>query len=128
MATSARTAALEIGGAAVPKDHKRKVTTIPVNLVGELYEARIPKTAVAIKFARVARETEGLGGSAQGLAMLDAINEYLVKVFGEEIADKIHERMDDEDDALDIHHLSELINALSEYAASGNPTMSERDS
>ena len=118
MATSAR-AALTVGAEAGKK--KRKAEVVTVNMVGEEYPARVPKTATALRFARLAKKASESKEEA-GFALMDAIDQYIVDVFGEENAERIRERLEDDEDSLDFTHITELMNALMERAAAQDPT------
>jgi hypothetical protein len=91
------------------------VQVFSVDLVGQRYQVRPPKTAVAMKFAQEAQESED-----DVVKMATALRRWVRLAFGKD-ADNIEARMDDPDDLLDLAHVLELMKALME-AVTENPT------
>jgi hypothetical protein len=83
---------------------------ITVNLVGKPYVARPPKTLLAIKLGK------GMEGSSDPDVILERLGEYLKMTFGEKEAGKIRKRLEDEDDALDIGHIMQLMEKITELS------------
>lgn len=101
-----------------PADHLiasdgRKNTS--VELVGVRYDnVRIPKAYANLQIAALA-SSEDMG------EMLGAITKWIKQAFGKEGADEILERLESEDDDLDLEHIMKLVEAMAE-AATPNPT------
>lgn len=89
---------------------------IPVRLHGVDYTIRPPKAALALKLAVRAKQA----GDAPEL-MVAAVDEWIDRAFGSQVAGAIRARLDNEDDALDLPDLMTLMNRVIELTA-GNPT------
>lgn len=90
-----------------------------VTLVGKVYNVYVPKTAVALKFAGKMEEFEkDPAKAANDLDML-----YRA-IFTPADYTKIQKRLEDPKDNLDLEELVELMGALLEEAAEGDPTTS----
>lgn len=88
---------------------------ITVNLIGKSYIAHPPKTTLAMKLA------EGMDGSQDAEFILGRVEKYLIMTFGSKEGAKIRKRLDDPEDLLDIPHIMQLMEKLTEVAT-GNPT------
>lgn len=88
-----------------------------IELVGEKYTIKPPKVALSLKLGVTAKQMEQSGDVA---AMNEALHEWVKKAFGDK-AQSVWDRMDDEDDDLDIPHIMKLMQAVSEHVT-GNPT------
>lgn len=95
--------------------------SIPVRLVGVMYEVTPPKAGMALRIASKAKGIDTSNPDDFDAAM-ELIDEWMVKAFGKKNAKAIRERMEDDDDALDFPHLTTLMEKLITMAASGNPT------
>lgn len=93
---------LTIGAEAKPLPQ----TKIDLLLVGKKYKINRIKPAVALRMARLAK------GGATELEMVEALDELIVKVFGEKDAKEVQNRLEDPKDALDYDHISELLRAM----------------
>jgi len=83
---------------------------ITVNLVGKPYVAHPPKTMLAIKLA------SGMDGSSDPEYILGRLREYLALTFGPKEAGKIVKRLEDPDDELDVKHIMQLMEAITELS------------
>lgn len=93
----------------------KPVEPIHVNLVGKGYEITPPKAALAMRMA-----TEAKLFADDPSKMIEVLNAWIRRAFGDK-AEKIQRRLDDEDDALDIFHIMELMEAVTE-AQTTDPT------
>lgn len=91
-------------------------TDIPVNLVGVEYLVNPPKATVAIALAQRIEESRENPG-----ALLDELHGWVRAAFGKKQAKAIIERLGDPDDRLDIPHIVQLMQKITE-AATGDPT------
>lgn len=91
---------------------------IPVNLVGVKYAARPPKSMIAL---RLAQDAQKAGNDPE--ASIKALTKWLGMTFGKKDTSSILARLEDPDDDLDINHIAELMEKVTE-AVSGNPTTS----
>lgn len=89
---------------------------VAVKLVGVEYEATPPKGIVALKFARSAKES-----SKDPEKLIEALTEWLHMAFSEEDAEAIEARLYESHDDLDIVHIVQLIQKMTEMVT-GNPT------
>lgn len=133
---------IEIGGS------DRKPVT--VNLVGVEYSVNPPKSALALSFANTYAEIQktltttklpaakvsrakpktaqdGLDTEqlAKNMKMVDMLYSFIDAVFGKQ-SKAVRARLNDNDDQLDIEHISELMTALFELTGGGEenrPTM-----
>jgi hypothetical protein len=83
---------------------------ITVNLVGKTYLAHPPKTTLTIKLS------QGMEDSKDPEFMLSRLHEYLTLTFGAKEAGKIMKRLDDADDPLDVRHIMELMEKITEVS------------
>lgn len=90
--------------------------TLSVTLVGVDYLITPPKAGFALRMASKARSTD----DDAALGVMDDLFEWVRKAFRDQ-ADAVLGRLDDEEDELDINHLTELMSKVIE-ASSGNPT------
>lgn len=95
----------------------RKKEPVEVSLVGKDYEITPPKTALAMKIAVQAKVFEDDPSKVK-----EAIDGWVQKAFGKKVAKDIEKRLDDENDLLDFEDIMELMEALMEAGADGNPT------
>lgn len=91
---------------------------IPVKLIGVEYAARPPKSMVALRLAQQAQKA-----SDDPEASIKALTQWLTMTFGKKDTAAILQRLEDPDDDLDIPHIAELMEKVTE-AVSGNPTTS----
>lgn len=89
---------------------------ITVDLVGVEYELRPPKASLGVAIALRARAAEG-----EPEEQLAVFNRWLAAAFGKKSAAAIEKRLADPDDLLDLPHISQLMEKVTEVA-SGNPT------
>lgn len=82
---------------------------LDVVLVGKKYKINRIKTAMALKAARLIKEDRS------EMEVLAAYDEIVTALFGEKVAAQITTRLEDTKDALDFHHLTELIRAVMAY-------------
>lgn len=99
---------------------------LPIELVGKSYEINTPKTSAAIRLARAARDIEGKGkkdaDAGNSLGLLDALEDYVMQVFGKKVGKQVLARLDDPDDLLDIKHIVALMTALANHGSDNPPT------
>lgn len=88
---------------------------IKVHLVGEDYTIVPPKSSTMLKMAL------GAGDQADPKAQWALLENWVLKAFGEDEGNLVLDRLEDEDDDLDVDHLEELIEAVMERATR-NPT------
>lgn len=92
--------------------------TIDINLVGVAYTITPPKAGLAIQIARLS--VDNADGTST-VKVLDLLDKWIDRAFGDQ-ADAVRARMyEDEDDQLDLPHLIELVKAVMEQQT-GNPT------
>lgn len=89
---------------------------IAVELVGVKYEVTPPKMALSLAFAKVAQNAQ-----KDPLAMLQLLEDWIKVAFGSKGA-SVLKRLDNPKDDLDIAHITDLIEKISE-AQTENPTM-----
>lgn len=107
----------------IGNDNAQTPEAVKVRLVGVEYEIRPPKMWAAM------RTTQKLQGLAAGEDMspeaigdaVEAMESWLRGSTTAQDADAILARLDDRDDALDLTHLAELIEKVTE-ATTGDPT------
>jgi hypothetical protein len=92
---------------------------VPVKLGGVQYDILPPKWALSMKMAVQARTT----GKDDPTVMFDTVWEWVDKAFGVAGGKAIRKRIDDEKDPLDLPHLMELMEKVTEGEAE-NPTSS----
>lgn len=91
---------------------KRK--TYRVNLVGELYSVAVPKTGALMKLNLKNISTDGTEDIEKVMNVLSTI---IKTIFVEkQEAARVLERLEDENDDLDVENIYELINKLQEIA------------
>jgi hypothetical protein len=88
---------------------------ITVNLVGKPYVAHPPKTMLAIKLGK------GMEGSSDPDVVFARLQEDLGLTFGPKEAAKIAKRLEDPDDLLDVGHIMQLMEKITELST-GTPT------
>jgi hypothetical protein len=88
---------------------------ITVNLIGHSYLAHPPKTLLAMKLA------QGMDGSSDPEFILARLRKYLDLAFGKKEAGKIMDRLEDSDDELDVKHIMQLMEKITEVST-GTPT------
>ena len=92
-------------------------TKISLDLVGHKYVVTPPKSAVAMQMARTIQED---GGTGADIAWRELMG-WVSQAFNNRDAAAIEKRLRDPKDDLDIEHIMQLVQAVTE-AASGNPT------
>lgn len=91
---------------------KRK--TYRVNLVGELYSVAVPKTGALMKLNLQNISTNGTEDIEK---VMNVLSTLIKNIFVEkQEADRVLERLEDENDDLDVENIYELINKLQEIA------------
>lgn len=85
---------------------------ITVKLVGVEYVIRLPKSGFAMGMAQRAR----FGGDDAALNTLNDLNEWIRRAFRER-GDEVLARMEDDDDELDINHITQLMQKSVEIAS-----------
>jgi hypothetical protein len=89
--------------------------TIPVELVGKMYDLIPPKAAYSLRIAQRAQNAE------QNVdTLLTILTSWMEAAFGAKVAPKIMARLDDPDDLLDYSHLLQLLQKVVELGV--NPT------
>lgn len=91
---------------------KRK--TYRVNLVGELYSVAVPKTGALMKLNTQNISTNGVEDIEKVMGILSTLIKTIFVVPTE--ATRVLERLEDENDDLDVENIYELINKLQEIA------------
>lgn len=91
---------------------KRK--TYRVNLVGELYSVAVPKTGALMKLNIQNISTNGTEDIEKVMGILSTLIKTIFVVPTE--ATRVLERLEDENDDLDVENIYELINKLQEIA------------
>lgn len=91
---------------------KRK--TYRVNLVGELYSVAVPKTGALMKLNTKAISTKGAEDIEKVMGILSSLIKTIFVNPAE--SDRVLERLEDENDDLDVENIYELINKLQEIA------------
>lgn len=94
---------------------------VQVKLVGTEYLVKPPKGSTAINMAKQAAEAEKDDSASSSVKSFELIEDWINRAFGKNQAKKIHARLNDPDDELDIPHIMQLVNKLSEITT-GNPT------
>lgn len=105
--------------------------SIPVNLVGKVYQVRPPKTMVAMRAAQVMLKVSALddldqdSDPAEAMAatgeIMDGIDTWIEHIFSTKDAADVQKRLNDPEDSLDFPHIMELMSKLPE-AVGQNPT------
>ena len=90
--------------------------SITVELVGETYKVRPPKSAVAIFLSQALKDA---GDDAEKL--IDGLSKWCHVLFGKETGAEVVKRLKNPADDLDIPDLTDLITAVMEDAGE-NPT------
>ena len=91
---------------------KRK--TYRVNLVGELYSVAVPKTGALMKLNLTNISTNGTEDIEK---VMNVLSTLIKTIFVEQQeATRVLERLEDENDDLDVENIYELINKLQEIA------------
>lgn len=90
--------------------------TIPVHLVGTDYDAKPPKAMIMIRFSNMAESAQENPESIINIA-----DEYVHAAFSKQDADDIMDRLNDSEDDLDIMHVMQLLEKMTELTT-GNPT------
>ena len=91
--------------------------SVPVELVGKKYMVRTPKSWLSMKMGLAANRAEEDPG-----AMMDVLEKWIAAAFGKANGKKVLARLDDTEDDLDLEHIMDLVEALSERSASNRPT------
>lgn len=91
---------------------KRK--TYRVNLVGEMYSVAVPKTGALMKLNLQNISTNGTEDIEKVMNVLSTLIKTIFVNPAE--ADRVLERLEDENDDLDVENIYELINKLQEIA------------
>lgn len=85
-------------------------TQIPLSLVGQEYLVLPPKGSLGIKIAQRAQEANG-----DPMELWGIVESYIDIAFGKKQGKEIKKRLEDEDDDLDIAHLMQVIEKLTEF-------------
>lgn len=93
------------------------VEPIDVTLVDKKYTINPPKAALAMRLA-----VESKIYSDDPSKMADILGVWVKKAFGEEKAEKIQKRLDDNDDLLDITHIMALMEKVIEVQMDEDPS------
>lgn len=88
----------------------------PVSLVGHEYLVTPPKSTIALALAARAKEAGEDGGKIR-----EELDGWVRLAFGTKQARSVIERLDDPEDDLDLPHIMQLMQKLSE-AATSDPT------
>lgn len=86
------------------------------------YDFLVPKVAL---LSEAARRSENLDEETRSVILLNAQMRWLAQGFGEDWA-RIEARLSDENDILDVPHLTQVFAAITEEV-SARPTISPRD-
>lgn len=94
---------------------KRK--TYRVNLVGELYSVAVPKTGALMKLNLQNLQNISTNGTEDIEKVMNVLSTLIKTIFVEQQeAARVLERLEDENDDLDVENIYELINKLQEIA------------
>lgn len=103
-----------------PQDHQISITSdvqdIDINLVGENYIIHPPKMIVMLNFTKIIKDVEGSPEK-----ILEVIDTYIESAFSTEDQKKVKARLSDPQDQLDLTHMMQLIEQVTEIS-SGNLT------
>lgn len=91
------------------------VKELRLSLVGQSYTVRPPKGSLAIVLAKKMSKNKDVDG------MMNAIQDWLKLAMPKQDVKKVMDRLEDPEDALDIGHITSLIEKLTERVT-GNPT------
>lgn len=89
-----------------------------LTLVGEEYMVFPPKTMMSMLLAKASKSSDG--GTDVG-QFYEGLSHWLTAAFGRKVAPKVIKRLEDPEDDLDIDHIMQLIEKMTE-GATGNPT------
>ena len=90
---------------------------LPVNLVGIDYRVSPPKAALSMRTAINAKKAD-----EDPEAMMNAILAWIRAAFNKKDAEAVIKRLDDPKDALDLQHISLLVEKVVEAQTNENPS------
>jgi hypothetical protein len=93
---------------------------VGVDLLGTVYQVKTPKTALLLAISRHSGK-KGDKSSGDAEKMGRDFDTIIQLMFGAKVAPQIQERLEDPEDDLDLDHIFEIIDKLTEEAT-GNPT------
>lgn len=96
-----------------------EVETVPVQLVGVTYQMPQPKAGSLIEMARASKSIKENGDNS---AYLDVLLDWVTSAFGPEQGEHIINRLETATDALDVHHIAELMEAVLSVQGGDNPS------
>jgi hypothetical protein len=88
---------------------------VTVGLVGQEYVIPVPKTTLGLIVAERMQAAKD-----DPSKLMDELKSWVFSTFGKKQGQKVWDRLFDADDPLDIQHISDLLNKLTELGA--NPT------
>ena len=91
------------------------IKELRLKLVGEVYQVKPPKGSLAIVLAKKMSKNKDVDG------MMKAIEDWLRLAMSKSDTKRVMERLEDPEDALDLSHVTSLIEKLTERVT-GNPT------
>lgn len=94
----------------------KKRQTFPIEIDGQRYRVKPPKTGLSMKIAIRGKQAE-----ENPAGLVEAIDEWVMSAFGLAQGARIQTRIADDDDDLDIGTLMEVMEKLGEVE-SGDPT------
>lgn len=98
-----------------PQDRKISIEAsreaIDVNLVGEEYVIHPPKTIVMLEFTNLLQGVEN-----DPSKIMDIVNKYIDASFTKTDAKAVKKRLQDESDSLDLQHIMNLIEQVTEMS------------
>lgn len=103
---------------------KPQVAPLRLLLAGEIYEFRVPKLYGLMSTVRGIQDSKGPKGMAE-VAMFGKIEDWLFGAMSKADAKRVRDRLEDQDDSLDVEHLVEVFQHLVK-AASDRPTGGKR--
>lgn len=103
---------------------KPQVAPLRLLLAGEIYEFRVPKLYGLMSTVRGIQDSKRPKGMAE-VAMFGKIEDWLFGAMSKADANRVRDRLNDEDDSLDVEHLVEVFQHLVK-AASDRPTGGKR--
>lgn len=94
---------------------------LPITLVGKKYNIKPPKASFAIRMAKQAKKFDD-----DPSLMLETLEGWMSRAFSVKKGDyeAVLARLDDPEDELDVPHIAQLMEAVTEKQMGGNPTTS----
>lgn len=93
------------------------VDSIPVTLVGKDYSVKPPKNWLSMRLAVAAKTADD-----DPAMIMAALEGWLTAALGKAQGKRVLARLDDADDDLDLEHIMELVESVTEAQAGDRPT------